>query len=217
MKISELIIQTNNLTETEKFYSKTFECKSVEKTEYLISYIFGSSKLTFELTQQAVNPKYHFAFNIPINKIEEAIIWISKKTPLIKLNKKYITNFENWNAKAIYFYDNNKNILELICRNDLENYSDTEFSKRSIENINEVGVVTDKPIELGDRIIEKTDIDFFVKGPKREDFATLGNEDGLFVISNPNRNWYPTKNKAEKQKIKVKIKVEANNFELEFN
>ncbi len=218
MTISELIIQTNNLKETESFYSNILNFKISERTNSSITFKVGHSKLTFELTDNQINPKYHFAFNIPVNKLDDTISWISKKTPLIEADdKNYIANFENWKARAIYFYDNNKNILEFICRTDLSNSSEVEFSSESILNINEVGVVSEEPLKLGNQIIEKTKIDFFSKGPKRDDFAALGDENGLFVISNPDRNWYPTKDKAEKQKVKVKINVEEDDFELEFN
>jgi hypothetical protein len=62
-----------------------------------------------------------------------------------------------------------------------------------------------------------TKSEFFSKGPKREDFVAVGNENGLFVISDSQRNWFPTSDKAEKQRIKVKIQVDNADFDLEFN
>ncbi|MET0759314.1 MAG: hypothetical protein ABWZ56_02770 [Flavobacterium sp.] len=39
--------------------------------------------------------------------------------------------------------------------------------------------------------------DFFEKQPKKENFSVLGDNNGLFIVSNENRNWYPTMQKAE--------------------
>ncbi|MCU7616622.1 VOC family protein [Chryseobacterium sp. PBS4-4] len=217
MKISELIIQTSNLYQTETFYSSILEFKILSKNESYVSFIVGHSVLTFEKTDNEIKPKYHFAFNIPFNKMEEGLLWISEKISLIEINGDYIAHFENWKAKSIYFYDNNENILELITRNDLNNYSEHKFTNESIISINEVGIVTEKPMVLGNEIIKMTKSEFFAKGPKREDFVAVGNENGLFVISNSHRNWFPTSYKAEKQRTKVRIKVDDTDFDLEFN
>lgn len=199
MKISELTLQTNNLCETESFYSTILGFKIIEKTQKSVSFLVGSSILIFENSKQEENPKYHFAFNIPFNKLQESMAWILLKIPLMPTDDGHIAHFENWKAKAIYFYDNNQNILEFICREDLKNFSKNEFSTESILSINEIGIVTEKPMELGNKILQKT------------------KDEGLFVISNPNRNWFPTENLAEKQKTKVKILINEAEFELEFN
>lgn len=218
MEIIELTLLTNNLPETKKFYAQTFGFEINEETERSISFSIGTSKLNFELIEEKQNPKYHFAFNIPLNKIDQAIIYTNKRTHLIETEKNsFVTDFKNWEAKAIYFFDNNKNILEFITRKDLNNNSKKKFTKNSILNINEIGVVADEPLLTSDEIIKKTKTTFFSKGPKREDFSTVGNDNGLFVISNPHRKWYPTQEMAEKWKVKAKIKNIGNEYELEFN
>ncbi|MBN9294615.1 MAG: VOC family protein [Flavobacteriia bacterium] len=217
MKIKELTLLTNNLTETKKFYEDTIGFQKITETQTSISFAVGTSKLVFELTEENQNPKYHFAFNIPTNALNDAINWTLQRTSLIETENSFITDFENWKAKAIYFFDNNRNILEFICRTDLNNPTDKPFSAETILNINEIGLVIDQPLQIGNEIIEKTRIEYFAKGPKREDFVAVGNDDGLFVISNPNRKWYPTQEMAEKWKVKGKIKVADNEYELEFN
>lgn len=217
MKIQELTLLTNNLNETKKFYEYTIGFEKIAENETSISFAVGTSKLIFELTKENQNPKYHFAFNIPTNKLNEAINWTLQRTSLIETENSFITDFENWKAKAIYFFDNNRNILEFICRTDLDNPTDKPFSVETILNINEIGLVIDQPFQIGNEIIDKTKIEYFTKGPKREDFVAIGNDNGLFVISNPNRKWYPTQEKAEKWRVKGKIKVADNEYELEFN
>ncbi|WP_445722082.1 VOC family protein [Flavobacterium sp.] len=217
MKIQELTLLTNNLIETKKFYENTIGFQKIIETETSISFAVGTSKLIFELTEENNNPKYHFAFNIPTNMLNDAIDWILKRTSLIETENTFITDFENWKAKAIYFFDNNRNILEFICRTDLNNQTDKPFSVETILNINEIGLVIDQPLQIGKEIIEKTKTEYFSKGPKREDFVAIGNDNGLFVISNPNRKWFPTQEMAEKWKVKGKIKVADKEYELEFN
>ncbi len=184
MQILELTLQTNNIIETEKFYCQTIGLEKAYQTEESISFFLGTSKLIFESIESETSPKYHFAFNIPINKMEEAINWTSRRIGLIPLaDNSFVTHFENWKAEAIYFFDNNQNILEFICRSDLNNFVYSMFSNDTILNINEIGIVTDKPLEIAKEIIEKTNTTFFSKGPTREDFVAVGTDNGLFAIS----------------------------------
>lgn len=207
MKILEIALLTNDLHHTEAFYTQILGLQLAEKSEDCITFFAGSSKLTFQKSEQ-VNPRYHFAFNIPKNKLEEAIQWANNKLELITTEgSEVIATFEAWNANAIYFYDNNQNIVEFIARHDLDNASTKPFDQTAIESISEIGLVTDNPIALAEELIQLHGLTYFSKSTKSESFVALGNDEGLFVIVVTNRNWYPTKQKAEKQYTKVKIAV----------
>ncbi|MDI9310345.1 MAG: VOC family protein [Limnohabitans sp.] len=217
MKILELSLLTNDIKSTVEFYTSILNFEVLEMSEVKVVFRVGESKLRFELSAQSIKPKYHFAFNIPYNQIDEARKWLSDRIKLIETEDGQVTHFENWNAKAVYFYDNNENIVEFIVRKDLNNDSNTIFSTTSLISINEVGLVVDSPLQIAEKILQKTGIDFFEKGPKREDFAALGNDEGLFVISNDKRNWYPTQDRAEIFPVSVKIQHKHLVFDLDFN
>lgn len=217
MKILELSLITNDIKSTVEFYTSILNFEVLEQTEENVVFRVGISKLRFELSSEIIKPKYHFAFNIPSNQIDEARKWMSDSIHLIETEDGQITNFDNWDAQAIYFYDNNQNIVEFIVRKDLNNETNTNFSAASIISINEVGLVVESPLQIAEKIVQKTEIDFFEKGPKREDFAALGNDEGLFVISNDKRNWYPTQDRAEIFPVYVKIQHKHLFFDLDFN
>jgi catechol 2,3-dioxygenase-like lactoylglutathione lyase family enzyme len=205
MDILEITLQTDNLTETEHFYSAILELETISKDRNSVSFAAGRSTLTF-IQSDKLNPNYHFAFNIPKNKLEESISWITGKVDLIKNPENgIVANFEGWNAKAIYFYDNNGNILEFIARFDLDNNSEEPFSSSSILSISEIGMVTDSPMKLSDYIMEEYKLGIYEKGFRTEKFVTLGNPDGLFIIAATNRIWYPTAQPARKSFSKVRI------------
>jgi len=207
MNILEIEILTSNFDETEYFYTKVLGLKTINKTQDIISLVAGKSTLTFRYSDRT-SSTYHFAFNIPNNKLDEALIWLSKKAELIKNEEgTFITNFDSWNAKSLYFYDNNGNVLEFITRFDLNQISDQPFTSGSISAISEIGVVTDTPIAFAERMINEHELQYFAKGPKREDFAVLGDDNGLIIISSSNRDWYPTHHRAEKHPVKMKIDV----------
>lgn len=217
MHILEITIQTDNLIETEKFYTEILGLKIAGKEQNSISFEAGQSTLTF-IQSDKLNPHYHFAFNIPVNKLEEAIEWASARIDLIENPENgIVANFKSWNAKAIYFYDNNGNILEFIARFDLNNNTDSNFTSSSILSISEIGIVTDFPINLADQIMEKYKLSVFEKGIKTEGFVTVGDDNGLLIIVATNRVWYPTAQLAKKHFTKIKISKNSLISELIIN
>ena len=216
MKILALELSTYSLKQTERFYSNVLGLKVHEVSSDSLCYLIGHSVLRFT-EKEGETGVYHFAFNIPSNKINEALHWLTAKLDLLKNREgAYITNFKNWNAESIYFFDNNNNILEFIARRDLENMCKEPFSSDSILSISEVGIVAEKPLKLAEKLIVNHGLLYFEKGPKREDFAVLGDDNGLLVISGTARNWYPSDKQAKKRSLKMKIEVNAAPLEIGF-
>lgn len=158
----------------------------------------GKSILIFEETGVDANPFYHFAFNIPANKFEEAFEWVKQKVELLWLDdyKSYIADFVNWHAKSFYFLDPAGNILELIARFDLNDIADEKFSSVHIRNVSEIGLVF--PVKSFDtdvnKLLEQYPLSYFNKQPPMPHFRAVGNDEGLFVIVPENRVWFSTKN-----------------------
>ncbi len=217
MDILEITIKADNLAATEVFYTNVLGFQLVSKGPDFISFLAGQSTLTFiQSTNQ--NPYYHFAFNIPQNKLDESIEWAkSRFTLIIDADNSIVTDFENWNASAVYFYDNNNNILEFIARYDLSNTTDQAFGVSSILSISEIGIVADAPLELAEKLVDENNIPFYSKGPKTDSFTALGDDNGLLVMVATNRKWYPTDHFAKKHFTKVKISADGSVSELTFN
>ena len=216
MKLEQIQIQTNNIQETTAFYQDILGLSIIEKNSKWVTIQAGNSILKF-IENSTFNSIYHFAFNIPENKLEEAIEWCKNKVGLIVIeDQNVIANFEAWNANAVYFYDNNGNLLEFISRYDLENASTENFSSKSILNISEIGIVTENPLELGNLLIEKQALEFFSKNNNSEVFSALGDDEGLLIIVKPNRNWYPTQTPSQSNPTEIRIQNNENIFELIF-
>ena len=216
MKLEQIQIQTNNIQETTAFYQDILDLPIIEKNSKWVTIQAGNSILKF-IENAAFNSIYHFAFNIPENKLDEAIEWCKNKVGLIVIeDQNVIANFETWNANAVYFYDNNGNLLEFIARHDLDNTATENFSSKSILNISEIGIVTENPLELGNQLIEKHALEFFSKNNNSDVFSALGNDEGLLIIVKPNRNWYPTQTPTQTNPTEIRIQNNENNFELIF-
>lgn len=188
MKINELILYTQNLETQVEFYSNVFELKIIHQDVRLSSFKLGNSILTFEVRENST--PYHFAFNIPSNKDEEARDWLKQRVELLPFKGKEMIHFQSWNAKALYFYDSDKNIVEFIARKNLKNNSTESFSSKSILNISEIGISTLTMKETYNEINNLRPIDVYSGNFDR--FCALGDEEGMFILANPTlKKWFP--------------------------
>lgn len=218
MRIKKLGLQTGYLKTLEEFYSSILQLnvQPLNETELLVK--IGGTQLTFAETKEA-EPFYHFAINIPSNKIEEAKTWLSDKVNLLWMEdyKSDISDFANWHAKSVYFYDPSGNIIELIARFDLNNEADDPFSPKQFICVSEVGLVF-REDEFDDKIywlLSKYALSFFNKQPPLRQFRAIGDDKGLFIVVPEHRNWYPTDKPAGIFPMTVEFENEGVNFMLE--
>jgi catechol-2,3-dioxygenase len=210
MKIKEIQLLSNNLTETEQFYNQILNIKTVAKTDKEIKFAVGATKITFISSTESIHPNYHLAFDIPTNKLEEAFAWLNAKVAILPvIADNYISEIKLWNAQSFYFYDNNGNLLELICRYDNPNLSNTPFNGSSILYVSEIGIVSENVPDLATKLIAKYSLDYYAKQPKQDNFMALGDEDGLLILVDQNRNWFPTSKKAEAFRVNITFSLES--------
>lgn len=212
MKILELELLSDDILKTEVFYNEVLGLKTISKEDSSISFNAGSTKLTFRPSIN-VKPVYHFAFDVPNNKLLEAFDWIEKKTEIMYvIPPEKIADFYNWNAKSFYFYDNNGNILEFIARNDLDNATQKAFDGASILSVSEIGLVSKNVVVQCDELFDKYGLTAYSKQPKLNKFIVLGTVTGLFILVEENRDWYPTDKKSKSFWTKI---VFSNNGETQ--
>ena len=210
MKISEVHLITDDIDATKQFYHQKLQFPIKDEGEDFICFSAGASTLIFNQSAKPENPTYHFAFNIPDNKLEEALEWARTKVEIVDVEgTSKIADFVNWNAKAFYFYDNNGNILEFIARFSLGKTSQSPFSAKTILSISEIGIVTDDVNQTAVDIMQNFGITHFKIPPPYEDFAALGNDEGLFILVTENRLWYLTELAATKHPLIIHFSVSA--------
>lgn len=207
MKIREIILRTSQLAATTAFYTHTLQLPLLRESANSVSFQAGSSVLIFEQSDTIASPVYHVAFNIPQNRLPEAIQWLQGATTLLPVTgNSPISDFPHWNAHAVYFYDNNGNLLELIARHDLKN----DAAKWQVECISELGIATATPTRYADELIRDYQLPVFSKQPRLEQFTALGDEEGLLIIVAEERNWYPTAIPARHFPASITIEYNGN-------
>lgn len=200
MRIQRLQIYSDNIKEQLRFYRDELNLKITDYSEDFFEVQTGYSTIKF---QQKENAKpYHIAFHIPDNQHNEALKWAKERVAVLEGNGQEIVDFTAWNAKSLYFYDEDKNIIEFIARESFCKPESDLFSEKSILGISEVGLVTEDIQEKFNSLntkcgLEKYDGDF-------ERFCAIGDDEGLLItINNKLKDWFPTDDSAYKSEFEI--------------
>jgi hypothetical protein len=216
MFIQSLHLLATDIPGTKKFYNELLGVSIIEESDKHLSFAFGSSALHFHVTT-VDDPYYHLAFLIPNNKLQEAFDWVQARTNILPSSaEEVIADFTTWNAKSFYFYDNQQNILEFITHYDLQITAETPFAASSVTGVCEIGIPVVDVAHACKEFNTLFKIPYFIKGPRSQDFAVMGDANGLFIISQIGRCWWPTQRKAEKHWIKVLIENDGVKNEFVF-
>lgn len=194
MKIKELTLFTNNINKQKDFYSKILEFEEIKPVSgNEISFKIGNSVLKF-IKRSQITP-YHFAINIYSNQEQEALLWLKERVSILMDGRNEIQDFESWNAKAIYFYDEDKNIVEFISRKNLRLNSNKAFSPGSLLGISEIGLPTVNIEEVYRKLNNKIDLSIY--SGSFDAFCAIGDENGLIICINQiKKKWFPVYDKA---------------------
>ncbi len=150
------------LVEMRRFYRDKIGFNVGSETPNELALQAGETQLTFvRATPDQIKgnggrgngePMYHFAFNIPCNKIEAARTWQLERSPLVPPRSEVrdsklpdeVWNFRHWNAHSVFFFDPSWNIVEYIARHDLKNDAADarRFDTSDILHASEIGFVT---------------------------------------------------------------------------
>lgn len=201
MKIKNLQLFTSRLTEQITFYEEVLEMKvTIIESGFFV--MIGDSMLSFIEGEDF--PYYHFAINIPANKIDDALVWLKKRVEVIKMDNKEIVDFPNWNAESIYFYDKDHNIIEFIARKNLKTETADPFSSESFLCISEAGL----PVNNVKSFVQilTNQFDLYVFDGDLERFCAVGSETGLFIVVNYlQKKWIPNMDEAIPYPFSIEI------------
>lgn len=204
MKIDELLVYSPNLPAQLSFYGEVLRWPVLEQKKSSFSVQAGYSVLKF--IQKADATPYHIAFNIPYGQEREALQWLKERVVILKDGEDELIQFDAWNARAMYFYDADKNIIEFIARRDVAAEEQAKSGAHLILGVSEIGVPVDdvkqaylainsiKPISVYDGSFDR--------------FCAAGDPHGLFIIIDKNKkNWFPTNDPAFSSDFKIKGEI----------
>ena len=213
MEILRLKIFSKNIEKQGLFYQEKLGLPLLKKTSQAIHFQIGNSIL--EIQEKLHATPYHFAINIPSNQEDQALNWLKERVAILKDVDAEIQDFDFWNAKAIYFYDADNNIVEFIARKNLANSSDKAFSIDSLLEISEIGVPTNNIEQVYQQINTLTDLEIYDGNLER--FCAIGDEHGLFIAINKNvKDWFPTNDKAYTSEFEMELLANKQVYNLTY-
>lgn len=202
MEIKELKTFSSKVEKQTAFYNQLLGLEVIESKNDSTSLRIGKSILKIEYKVNAT--PYHFAINIPSNKILEALGWLKGKAEILRDGTNEIHNFDNWKAKSLYFYDEDRNIVELIARQNLNILSNCNFNSTLFIELSEIGLATTN-IKKEVRYLQ-SDVGLTIYDGGSERFCAVGSENGLFICVDKNKKkWFPTNDKAFSSSFEITL------------
>jgi catechol-2,3-dioxygenase len=211
MQIKKLKIYTANLAAQSQFYAEILGLEKLGSTQKTVSFKMGKSVLEIESSLSAT--PYHFAINIPSNQEMEALNWLKDRLEILKDGSNEIHDFVAWNAKAMYFYDPDQNIVEFIARKNLDHRSETAFDQNALLEISEIGLPTDDIEKEFNRLNKNLGLEIYSGNFDR--FCAIGDENGLFICVDKNiKDWFPTNDKAYSSNFEMILRHNEKAYEI---
>ncbi|MBS4196391.1 ring-cleaving dioxygenase [Lederbergia citri] len=202
MNFTEITLLSNKINDMRDFYKYILMLHIIKEDSNTFTVQIGSTAVTFQESKSYSNPYYHFAINIPENKMEEAKSWIKSKVTLNTEQDSDEVFFESWNSHAIYFEDPSGNIIEFIARHNLKNGVEHHFSSEDLLNISEIGIVVDEVIPFVRKLNEMGIPNW---KEDSEGLTPVGDEIGLFITVKSGRRWLFSHKAAKFYPIEVSI------------
>jgi catechol-2,3-dioxygenase len=133
-------------------------------------------------------PFYHFAFNIPENKILKALEWQKARTPMLYIPESNratgyppeVVDYSHWNAHSVFFLDPAGNVVEYIARHDLKNGDSSPFSWGDILYASEIGLIVNDVAATAAMLTDVTGVSQYKGG--NDQFMAMGDEYGLLLV-----------------------------------
>lgn len=205
------------LAAMKEFYAKALGLKVLADKADRLTVAGGATPITFvSAPAEPGGPFYHFAFNIPENKLRDARRWQLDRTPLIPMppglrDPAYpddVADFNHWNAHSVFFLDPGGNVVEYIARHDLQNPAPGGFGTADILYASEIGLIVD------DVPAAALALRAAVAGLRQyrggdEQFTALGDERGLLLVMKRGRhlNFNPSSEEKAARVYRTRVHV----------
>jgi catechol 2,3-dioxygenase-like lactoylglutathione lyase family enzyme len=204
------------LAKMKAFYHQSLGLRVLDEQPDRLTIGAGGTRLTFvKAAPEDGNPFYHFAFNIPQNKILAAYTWQKERTPLLPIpaglrDPRYpddVVDYSHWNAHSLFFLDPGGNVVEYIARHDLNNRAQGPFRSADILYASEIGLIVEDVHATALKLKEVVGLDAYRGGS--DPFAALGDERGLLLVMKRGRilNFSPSDKEKAAQVFRTVVCV----------
>jgi hypothetical protein len=196
MRIHELTLATHDLAGQRTFWGQTLGLPVREWGELAIEVSLQASTIRFEQSA-VVNPRYHFAINVPRGSIHDAAAWIEERHELLAFHgdpdveEGATIVHTDRGASALYFLDAGCNVAELIANDHLDNDSHAAFGPDSLLEVAEIGVATVDTGATSAAVQDALSAEILWGGREGWLLTAIGDDHGVVIVAPTGRGWIP--------------------------
>lgn len=191
MRIYRLDLWAAHLPALQTFYADTLRLLLLMAAPDKLILRAGHSQLIFTQAPSDWQGRYHFAFNIPPSRFAEAKTWLARRVPLLHDSTGADEFYSaQWNAHSLYFADPAGNIVEWIARHTLPPKATPWPAIPATLGISEIGLAASDVPQAVATIQAQIGAPLY-HGPGSATFSPVGDEDGLFIMVQEGRLWFP--------------------------
>jgi catechol 2,3-dioxygenase-like lactoylglutathione lyase family enzyme len=203
MKILNVSITVRDLEKSAQFY-RDILLLPVEATPTGAEVTIGSSRLTLT-TGDGFEGVHHLAFGILPSEFELAHEWLARRVTLLQADgSEVILGSDDWKSRSLYFLGPGGIILEFIARDADGSVMTSKGKNPHMLSISEVGVGVEDVLDTVATLSEDLAIPNFYD--LSSSFASMGSHDGLLIVVQRDRLWFPNKvSKSARGPLVVRI------------
>ncbi len=215
MLIKNLSLQSAEINNQKQFYTQVLRCTLIEEAKTYFEIAIGETRLRFEENADAT--PYHFAINIPSNQVTSALKWLKERLDILPAYGEEIVDFSSWRAFSVYFYDRDRNIVELIARERIGIVSRKPFDAEQMINVSEIGLPVKDLRSTYHELINLAGRSLPVFSGSFDVFCAIGDDNGLFiVIDSDKKDWFPAGDVAKASDFQISGVENGKTFDFKF-
>jgi catechol-2,3-dioxygenase len=188
--IHRLRLTTDRLALLRRFYVDRLGLPLLAERDGGFAVRAGHTRLAFATAAPGTSPLYHVAFNVPPDRLADAIAWLRPRAGVLAPDGDPVVPFPAWNAHAAYCRDPAGNVVEVIARHDLDVADRRPFGAWSLLGVSEIGLPAPR-VDTAVDALARLGVPHY--SGNRSSFAALGDSHGLAIVVPTGRPWFPTR------------------------
>jgi catechol 2,3-dioxygenase-like lactoylglutathione lyase family enzyme len=190
MRIREVTVTVENLDSAATFYRDVLKMP-VEQEPDRVAVTIGRSRFVIAHGER-FDGVHHLAFGISPHEFDHARAWLKRRVDLIPAGgSDVIIGPAGWDSRSLYFLGPENILLEFIARQADAGIPKGDGSVPRPFSISEVGISVPDTGAAVHEVTQALRLPAFP--PQEPDFAPVGDHDGLLIIVDEDRIWFPTR------------------------
>lgn len=205
MKIREVTLTVQRLADVARFYRDVLRLPVASK-DGQAEVTAGSSRLMLK-PAGSFRGVHHLAFGIAPADFALARSWLEQRVDLIAADGSVVIDGpDGWHSRSLYFLGPEDILLELIARDADATASGSDGSVPRILSISEVGTGVPDVAAAVRTLTQTLGLPTFP--PQGGGFAPVGSHDGLLIVVDQDRIWFPSYHQPAAQGT-LAVRIEA--------